>query len=596
MRAKAKNSDRFFAELGNFLGTWGLGVIAVWFQFWNTGKMFLLSSPLLILTLLAGYQSYFSKKVLKRFDTSHIFIIALSGFISSISLIDTMTHLMILSVALVLIHLRNFKIVSRPDFLNLHQRGVVLYSPVGCSIIFPVLLVTAPSEFPVFIFSAVILYITFDIARYEQKLALSIYPIGSVLYVCFKTRPILTPVSAIVAVGAIALIYYLRRKRQPLENRLFERRLWLDEVMTLFSLSLFLRSSMNMEPIPRYLLIMMLFGMLAGMYALAWRPNYGPILRKLLFLNSQGMETIHLDMRRNASLAAASVALCFAIENWNVAYDDYANYLMKMGSFVLTAVLLYLVSKKLHTFLLADLSKIVGALAVIMLFDFIGSKVFFAAPLGITLGAATLQYATIAFVIYTSTTDLNATRQGAWHGILEPRSLVHLRRSRATVFDFISKMPLVGWIIHFTDKVTSSLHASFGKKKTWTISHYAILAVAWFGMISMHFILKNIVPYMLPTLMPVFFGTSTSGQMVNLVIDVISIVVYTSVFYFCGAALDIKYLRLLAFIMAAINLLFLMFSDLGDKSTGATPYFYIAVFFSIMGIFAILYRNPPKSR
>lgn len=592
MAARDKKSDGFFTELGTFLGTWGLGIVIVMFKVGNPYNLFLLTSILLILAMLAGCIACFSGAMAKRIDASHIFIIALSGFLCSTTQIDKQAHLVIVSAALILLHLRNRALRRDAPPGTRPAHGAALYSPLGCSILFPVLLADDPGDVSMFVFSAVVLYITFRIGVHEQKLALSIYPIGAVIGLGLRFAAPVAPLSAVVALMSIAVVYYLRLQRKPLESQFFERRLWLDEVTVVLALSLFLRAGFDMPALTRYLLIASAFVVLSMLYSMVGAAYRQKLLSEASGALAAAKEKMRLDLRRNAALGAASIALWLAIQNYDVDFKSYSTHLLKLAAFAAMSVALFHRGRRLASFLLADLSKFIGVYAVFETYDYIGSTAFQSAPGGVTLAAAALQYAVVAFLIYTATIDLNMVRQGAWQGILDPRSLVHLRRSRTKAFDFLSKTPVVGWMIHFSDKVAASLHASFGKKKTWTISHYTILMAAALGLVSTHYFLKNLVGYMMPEATTLFFGTARSGPLVDVVINVVSIVLYTSIVYFSGAALHITYLRMLALIMAAINLLVFMFSDAGAQKTGATPLFYIAVFFSVMGIFAMLYRQP----
>lgn len=587
----ARDNDGFFADLGSFLGTWGLGLVLVRFQSWSGSEMSLLSSFLLMLTLLAGCNTYFSTHVGKRFDASHIFIIALSGLLCSIRNTATEWHLGIVSLALVLVFIRNIHVDLDALGSAPRRRGATLFSPLGCSIIFPALLAKEPGELQLIAFSAVVLGIAFRIAEHEHKLALSIYPIGAVIYLCLKQAPVMSPWAALVAGAAIVLVYFLRQKRKSLESMLFERRLWMDEVTVVFSLSLLLRSISPLPATDRYFLITTVFLVLAMLYSLVLTAAALPMFRRRHRLQALTTEKLHLDLRRNSAFAAASVALTLAIRSWDIAYTDHADYLIKICGFSLTAIALLYLGRRLHTFLLADLSKIIGIYAIYIGWDYIGNSAFQQAPPVLALAAATVEYASVAFVMASATVDMHADRQGAWQGIFDPRSLVHIRRSRTSVFDFISKTPMVGWIVHFTDKIATSLHTSFGKKKTWTISHYAILTAAWLGLLSTGYILKKMTAYLLPAASAIVFGNS-GGPLTNLIIIVFSIFLYSAILYLFGATLNVRYLRLLAFIMAATNLLYQMFSNLGSKTTNLSLFFYLAVFFSIMGIFAILYRQP----
>jgi len=597
MKSRDAKHDTFFAGLGNFLGTWGLGITLVMFRFWNEDNMFLLSSFLLILSMIAAIFSVFSPNFAKRCDASHILIIALSGLMCSMNANDERDwHLWTVTIALTLLYLRNIRVDFDELTCNESRRAVPLYAPMGCSILFPVLLARPPSDSSLVAFCAVTLFVALQLAKHERKLALSIYPIGAVLLLCFYYPPLNSAWASIISVSAIALVYYLRRQRRPHENALFERRLLMDDVTVVFALSLLLRSAFGMAAAARYLLIALAFLLLAGAYAKVHIcPNF-PMLRKTPSARAAALDPTNLRMRRNAAIGAASVALWLSMQSWYVPSTDYPTLLLRITDIFAIGVTLFFASQALHTYLLADLSKFISVHAVFLAHAFIQSPMFITFRVGTVIVAAALQYAMVAFVIYSANSDLHARRQGAWQGIFDPRSLIHMRQSRSNVFDFVSKMPLIGWVFHFADKVATSLHATFGKKRTWTISHYAILAVAWLGLASTQYILKNLTGYFSPSVSRQLFGNPEIVAQTNLVISVLSIFLYTSILYLFGAALHVKFLRLLAFIMAAVNLLGLMFSNMGEKGTHISWFFYIAVFFCIMGIFAILYRRQTPGR
>jgi hypothetical protein len=129
--AEAKQDAGLFGDLGAFLGTWGLGTMLVMFQAWSHSSMFLLVLFLLLLSGTACIFSFIPTSYQKRADASHIFIVALSGLLCSISLTEGEWHLYIVSAAMALLYIRNIRVDYAAQSSRASFNGVVLSSPVG---------------------------------------------------------------------------------------------------------------------------------------------------------------------------------------------------------------------------------------------------------------------------------------------------------------------------------------------------------------------------------------------------------------------------------------------------------------------------------
>ncbi len=580
-----KEEAHFFTKTGTILATWGLGFILVFLQSVEPKQLSaipMILAPIAIATLAFAI---FSKNKQKREDSSHIHLLALAGTLSSISNLPTPIFFYGLSFSITIINL-----------LNLNYKAEV--TPIGSTTIFAVLL--SPKDLDFFstsTFIVMILICTIITGRREKLVALSIFPLGASLYLLFKIVDGFSLVTALLSIGHIITVYYLRRARALAHIDSTERRLYLDDVVTVFALSSLLYSTILIEAHYRYLTIAVFFTVTYAWHyviPLVTKHYYRAMPHLLSLLQSLSIGDRYF--KNNATLTTVVLSIILTSESWPIMLEPFYARSVRVFILVTIGVTLFVCGKRRVSFLQVDSSKLIVLYASMVAYRGITStSEIQSATIGAKLILFLLQFSAIGLVTLISNRDLGIVRQGIWQGIFSSRTLVRVRRTRIRIIEFVFLLPMIGWMFRLGDNAVGKLQTAFGPLKTWTISHYAICISVSIGLFSTMSILQNFYDFQLPALgvnLPFGMDASKESDLFKLsVFHLSSTLIYTSVVFLVGAMLKLRYLRVISIFLAEFIIVFLWLPTIYNKKNITSGWFFPLTFCCIIALFRIFYRQ-----
>jgi hypothetical protein len=294
------------------------------------------------------------------------------------------------------------------------------------------------------------------------------------------------------------------------------------------------------------------------------------------------------DISANCAYAIFGFSMLVSVKEWPL--DGSSTVQAAIRSFVIlsVAILVFRLGDRLNSVISKDTARI---LAVYAAMDCIvtQSELRNAASASIVC-LAIVAWSAVAAAVYLSSRDLGHLQYGAWQSVFSGKALVRIRRARGVVFDVISKAPFIGWMFSLGDKAATNLRVTFGDRKIWTISHYAICLAVLCGFLASGNLLADMIMDRLPLLGIHPFGKqAVESPFADDISRILSIVLCGFITYAVGARWRLHYLRYLSTVVTGFFLAFQWFVAISAKST-TSGWFYPLAFCIVMGVSRVLYR------